>query len=88
LLIEVIKQHDIQVDSTQIKARIEEIASVYPKPEEVVSRYYNNKKKLTEVESLILEDQAIAVLLSQLEVEERDVPYEIVIQSQEQPIRF
>ena len=86
LLAEVIKQHDIQADSAQIRTRIEEIAAAYPKPEEVVSWYYNNKKRLVEVESVFLEDQAVAVLLNQLTVEERDVPYEEAIQ-QVQPIR-
>nr|WP_304985791.1 hypothetical protein [Coxiella-like endosymbiont] len=84
LLGEVIKQHDIQADSAQIRSRIEEIAAAYPKPEEVVAWYYNNKKMLAEVESFVLEDQAVAVLLNQLEVEERDVPYEEVVQQAQQ----
>lgn len=84
LLGEVIKQHDIQADSAQIRSRIEEIAAAYhPKPEEVVSWYYN-KKVLAEVESVVLEDQAVAVLLNQLEVEERDVPYEEAVQQAQQ----
>ncbi|WP_308159712.1 trigger factor [Coxiella-like endosymbiont of Rhipicephalus sanguineus] len=83
LLGEVIKQHDIQADSAQIRSRIEEIAAAYPKPEEVVSWYYN-KKRLAEVESVVLEDQAVAVLLNQLEVEERNVTYEEAVQQAQQ----
>lgn len=76
LLGEVIKQHEIKVDPDQVRAKVEEIASLYQKPEEVVSWYYNNKRMLSEIESVVLEDQAVAKLLEQLEIKEKSLSYE------------
>lgn len=83
LLAEVIKQNNIQPDSVEVRSRVEQIASAYRKPQEVVSWYYNNKKMLSDVESVVLEDQAVAVLLSQLEIKERDVSYDEAVQAQQ-----
>ena len=65
LLAEVIRQHNAQTDSTSGKA---------------VSWYSNNRKRLSEAKSVFLENQAITVLLQQLEIEEREVPYEEAVQ--------
>lgn len=76
LLGEVIKQHEIKVNPDQVRAKVEEIATAYQKPEEVVSWYYNNKRMLSEIESVVLEDQAVAKLQEQLEVEDKQLSYE------------
>ena len=81
LLVEVIKQHNVQAEnSAQIKVQTEEIAAAYPKTGEVASWYSNNRKMPTEVKSVVLKNQVVAVLLNQLEVEEREVPYEVAVQ--------
>jgi trigger factor len=82
LLGEYIKQHNIKVDQDQVKKRIEEIAATYHKPEEVISWYYNNKKMLAEIEAVVLEDQAVSQLLSELTVEDKEISYEAALKQQ------
>lgn len=84
LLGEVIKQQAIKADPDQVRAKVEEIASTYQKPEEVVAWYYNNKRMLSEVESAVLEDQTVAKLLEQLEVNEKKISYEEAVSQQPQ----
>ena len=78
---QVIKQHQIKVDQHKVHSKIEEIASAYQKPEEVVSWYYSNKHLLSEIESLVAEDQAVEKLLEQLETQEKKLSYEEVFKS-------
>ncbi len=84
LLAEVIKEHEIKVDADQVRARVEEIAKAYHKPEEVISWYYNNKRMLSEIESVVLEDQAIEKLLAQTDIHEKDISYEEATQYAQQ----
>ena len=78
LLAAVIKQYKITVDHHQVRARVEKIATFYQNPEKVISWYYSNKAILSEIEFVVLEDQAVARLLSELKVEKQVIPYEAV----------
>jgi trigger factor len=42
-----------------VRAAIEEIASTYQDPEEVINWYYSNQEQLTSVESKVLEDSVV-----------------------------
>lgn len=84
LLAEVIKSHKIQVDQASVRQHIEKIAASYQQPEQVISWYYNNKQMLSEIEAVVLEDQAISRLLTELTVEEKLVSYEEVLKQQPQ----
>jgi trigger factor len=82
LLGEYIKQHKIEVDQDLVRKRVEEMAASYPQPQEVISWYYNNKKMLAEIEAVVLEDQAVNKLLTELTVEDKPVSYEEVVKQQ------
>ena len=84
LLAEVIKKKEIKVTPEQIRAKVEEIAATYHKPEDIISWYYNNKSMLAEVESAVLEDQVVAQLLEQLKVEEKQMTYEEAVHHESQ----
>ena len=84
LLAEVVKKHNIQVDADKLRARVEEIAKGYEKPEEVISWYYNNKRMLSEMESVVLEDQAVAQLMSELDIQDKDVSYQEAVKESQQ----
>ena len=59
---ELITANDIQADADLVKAKIEEIASTYETPEEVIQYYYGNQQMLSNVEAAVLEDQVVALL--------------------------
>ncbi|AAO90277.1 trigger factor [Coxiella burnetii] len=84
LLAEVVKQHKIKADPEQLRARVEEVAASYQDPEKVISWYYTNKQMLSEIESVVLEDQAVAQLMSELEVKDQAIPYEEAVKQIQQ----
>ena len=47
---------------------IEDFASSYEQPEEVVKYYYSNQEQLAAVQNVVLEDQVVDWVLGQTEV--------------------
>lgn len=76
---EVVKASEIKVDGDRVRAMVEEMASTYQEPEEVVNHYYNNQQLLAGVESAVLEDQVVEHILDVAQVTEKDSSYDEVI---------
>jgi len=76
---EVIQQQNLQADAVKVKEAIEELASTYESPEEVVKWYYSNQEQLAAVESSVLEDQVFDHIIDQAQVAEKTVDYQEVI---------
>jgi trigger factor len=70
LLSELIKANDIKVGEEQLRAKVEEIAATYERPEEVVNWYFADKKRLSEIETLALEDAVVEWIFAQADVSE------------------
>ncbi len=68
LVAELIKENGIKADPDEIRARIDSIASTYEDPAEVVRWYYSEPKRLSEVESTVLEDTVAAWILDRAQV--------------------
>jgi trigger factor len=79
ILGEVIKSKKLKPDPALVKTTIEDIASTYETPEQVVRWYYSNKEQLASVESSVLEDQAFEAILAEAKVTEKKVSYDDVI---------
>ncbi|OGT74476.1 MAG: trigger factor [Gammaproteobacteria bacterium RIFCSPLOWO2_02_FULL_57_10] len=79
ILGEVIKTRNLKADPALVKSTIEDIASTYETPEQVVRWYYSNKEQLAAVESSVLEDQAFDAILAEAKVTEKKVSYDDVI---------
>jgi trigger factor len=76
---EIVKASDLKVDADRVRGMVEEMASTYQDPEEVVNYYYNNREMLASVESVVLEDQVVDHVLEAAKVSEQDSSYEEVI---------
>lgn len=79
VLSELIKSREIKVSEEQLRAKVEEIAATYEKPEEVVQWYYSDKKRLSEVESLALEDAVVDWVFAQGDVSEKQSSFDEVL---------
>jgi trigger factor len=79
VLSELIKSREIKVSEEQLRAKVEEIAATYEKPEEVVKWYYSDKKRLSEVESLALEDAVVDWVFAQGDVSEKMSSFDEVL---------
>lgn len=83
LMSEIIKQKEIKVDDERVRKMVEEIADAYEKPEEVVSMYYNDKQRLANVESLVLEDMIIDSILAEAKISEKKAAFSDVVKNQQ-----
>lgn len=72
---EVAKKHELEADDESVRARVEELASVYQEPESVVNYYLNNQEQLAQVQSLVLEDKVIERILQDAKVTEVQADY-------------
>ena len=68
LLAEVIRGNAIKVDPAQVRAGVEAAAVTYEDPQEVIQWYYGSPQRLNQIESLVLENQAVEWLLGHAEV--------------------
>ena len=84
LIGELIKQHDLKPDSARVETHINKLASAYEKPEEVIKWYTSDKRRLNEVEMLLLEEQVLEKLLEKVKITEKVLDYNDLIKSPEQ----
>lgn len=76
ILGEVIKQRNLRADPAKVRESIEDVASTYEQPEQVVAWYYNNQEQLQAMESAVLEDQVFDIILEEANVKESQVSYD------------
>lgn len=76
LLAEFIDKFDLSADSAKVRELIEDIASTYQDPEEVINWYYSENEQLSNIESRVLEDQLVEKLLEGASVEEKASSYQ------------
>ena len=55
-----------------------DLASTYEDPQEVVDYYYADRKRLAPMESLVLEDQVVDWVLNQVTVEDEPMDFRAV----------
>ncbi|GAB3482461.1 trigger factor [Azotobacter salinestris] len=85
IVAEMVKQFEIKPDESKVKALIEEIASAYQEPEQVVAWYYGNEQQLGEVRSVVLEEQVVDTVLQKANVTDKAVSYEEAVKPAEVP---
>ena len=81
---EIVKNAKLKPDAKRVRAMIEEIASTYQEPKEVIEYYSNNQELLAGVESAVLEDQVVDHILSQAKVAEEETSYDEIIKANAQ----
>ena len=69
LMMEVIKNNDLKPDETRVNARIEKMAASYEDPAEFIEYYKTNQQALSQVQSIVLEEQVVDLLLEKADVE-------------------
>lgn len=72
---EIVREHNIEADASRVRQKIEETASAYPEPQQVIEWYYNNDQELASVESAILEEQVVEKLLESAKIVDKAYNY-------------
>lgn len=75
ILAEIIRQRGLRVDPARVRKRLDELAHAYERPEEFIQWHYERAERLAEIESAVLEDQVVELLLQSAVVEERPVGF-------------
>jgi trigger factor len=79
---EVINTAKLKADGDKVRAMVEEVASTYQSPEEVVEYYYSNEQMLQGVEAAVLEDQVVEHVMAAAKITEQESSYDDLIKPQ------
>ena len=73
---EVVRENALQAKPEQIRKQIEEFASTYENPAEVVRWYFSDRDRLAEVEALVVEQNVVDWLLSKAKVTDHEMGFD------------
>jgi trigger factor len=76
LLSEVVKENELTVDAARVTSTIEELAATYDDPQEVINYYNQNPQLKSGIESSVLEDMVVDLILEKATITEKAVSYE------------
>lgn len=75
LLGEVIRKHELKADQARVDALIEEMASAYEDPQEVIEFYNKNSELMNNMRNVALEEEAVETLLAKAKVTEKAMSF-------------
>ncbi|HJV75928.1 MAG TPA: trigger factor [Noviherbaspirillum sp.] len=76
ILAEVVKANKLEATPEQVKAQVEEFAQSYEDPQQVIKFYYSDRRRLAEVEALVLEENVVNYVLGKAKVSEKAVAFD------------
>lgn len=78
----VIKANELTADEERVKAMIEDLASAYEQPAEVVEFYAKNAELTNNVRNVVLEEQAVDAVLAKAQVTEKKASFDEIMNPQ------
>lgn len=82
LFSEVIASNELKADEARVKAMIEDIASAYEQPAEVIEYYNKNKELMNNIRNVVLEEQAVDAVLKKAQVTEKASSFDEIMNPQ------
>ena len=76
---EVARHAKLQVDAGRVRDMVNEISSTYESPPAIVSLYYSDEKLLSNVQNVVLEEQAVEWVLERAKVKTRSASFSEVM---------
>ena len=76
LLGEVIRTHELKADEARVSTMIEEMASAYEDPQEVIEFYSKNNELTNNMRNVALEEQAVEAVLAKAKVTEKETNFQ------------
>lgn len=84
LLGEVIRGNELKVDDKRVDALIDNLASAYEEPAQVVEHYKSNSDLMQQVRNVALEEQAVELVLEKAQVTDESLSFDEVMNPQAQ----
>ncbi|MEZ9408873.1 trigger factor [Vibrio lentus] len=82
LLGEVIKTEELKADDEKVKAIIQEMATAYEDPTEVIAYYEQNEQMMNNMRNVALEEQAIDAIITKAQVSDKEVSFNELMNQQ------
>lgn len=76
---EIIASNELKADEDRVKAMIEEIASAYEQPAEVIEYYNKNNELMKNLRNVVLEEQAVDAVLAKAQVTEKKASFDEIM---------
>ncbi|QBE66212.1 trigger factor [Pseudoduganella lutea] len=76
ILSKLVGDNELQATPEQVKAQIEDFAQSYEDPREVLKYYYSDRRRLAEVEALVLEENVVTYVLGLSKTSAKEVPFD------------
>ncbi|MGC1097322.1 trigger factor [Pantoea agglomerans] len=76
LLGEVIRTHELKADEARVSTMIEDMASAYEDPQEVIEFYSKNNELMNNMRNVALEEQAVEAVLAKAKVTEKETNFQ------------
>jgi trigger factor len=73
---EIVDKNSLEASSEKVREAIEEMASTYQEPEEVINHYYSNEQQLNQIQNVVLEEQIVNFVLGSAKVTDKTVSYD------------
>jgi trigger factor len=76
ILSQLVGDNQLQATPEQVKAQIEDFAQSYEDPREVLKYYYSDRRRLSEIEALVLEENVVNYVLGKAKVSTKSVAFD------------
>jgi len=76
ILSQLVQENNLQATQDQVKAQIEDFSQSYEDPKEVLKYYYSDRRRLGEVEALVLEENVVNYVLGKAKVTAKDIAFD------------
>lgn len=73
---ELVRANQLQAKAEQLKSHIDELAASYEKPADVVRWYYSDNKRMSEVESIVIENNVTEFILAKAKISEKTIAFD------------
>lgn len=84
ILSQLVGDNNLQATPEQVKAQIEDFAQSYEDPREVLKYYYSDRRRLGEIEALVLEENVVTYVLGLSKVTTKAVAFDELMGSNAQ----
>jgi trigger factor len=76
ILSQLVGDNNLQATQEQVKSQIEDFAQSYEDPKEVLKYYYSDRRRLGEIEALVLEENVVNYVLGKAKVTAKDIAFD------------
>ncbi|HAJ76559.1 MAG TPA: trigger factor [Gammaproteobacteria bacterium] len=80
---EVVQQQNLQADLVKVRESVEELASTYESPDDVINWYYSNKDELAGIESTVIEEQVFDYIIEAAQVSDKSASYQEIMKPEQ-----